>query len=76
MIEQTVSSTQALFLALVQYPDVIKEAQAELDAVVGNSRLPTFEDAPKLPYILALIKELLRWHVSGVSSHISKIFAD
>lgn len=33
----------------------------ELDAVVGNNRLPTFSDRPNLPYIDALIKEVLRW---------------
>ncbi len=37
------------------------EAQAELDAVVGRARLPTFADAPQLPYVRAIIKEVLRW---------------
>ena len=42
-------------------PDVQKKAQAELDAVIGTSRLPEFSDEDSLPYIRALIKELLRW---------------
>lgn len=62
--DTTVSSIQGFFLAMANYPEVQKMAQEELDAVVGN-RLPTFEDAPNLPYLRALIKELLRWHNIG-----------
>ncbi|KAI0270342.1 cytochrome P450 [Russula aff. rugulosa BPL654] len=36
-------------------------AHAELDAVIGRTRLPTFADYPHLPYIRAMVKELLRW---------------
>jgi cytochrome P450 len=43
------------------YPDALREAQAEIDAVVGNDRLSTFEDRDRLPYINAMVKELLRW---------------
>jgi len=48
-------------LAIVMYPDVQKHAQEELDAVVGRTRAPTFSDLPHLPYILAMVKEALRW---------------
>ncbi|KAN0132228.1 Cytochrome P450 [Lactarius tabidus] len=48
-------------LAMVTYPEVQKRAQAELDAVVGRSRTPTFADLPHLPYIRAMVKEALRW---------------
>lgn len=44
------------------YPRVLKKAQAELDAIVGTKRLPTFSDRPNLPYLEALFTELLRWH--------------
>lgn len=44
------------------YPDVQQKAQAELDAVVGPDRLPELSDSSSLPYLNALIKELLRWH--------------
>jgi cytochrome P450 len=44
------------------YPEVMKKAQAEIDAVVGNDRLPTFADREHLPYINALAKEVLRWN--------------
>lgn len=45
------------------YPEVLKKAQAELDAVVGPHRLPDFEDRDALVYVNAIIKEALRWHV-------------
>lgn len=44
-------------------PHVQRKAQAELDAVVGKDRLPTFADRASLPYMSALVKEVLRWHV-------------
>jgi cytochrome P450 len=52
-------------LAMVTYPEVQKRAQAELDAVVGRSRTPTFADLPHLPYIRAMVKEALRWQPVG-----------
>ncbi|KAI0677671.1 CyP450 monooxygenase [Trametes maxima] len=61
--DTTFSSVVAFFLAMVNYPDVQSQAQAELDAVVGSSRLPDFEERPDLPYINAVVKECMRWHV-------------
>jgi cytochrome P450 len=45
------------------FPEVQKKAQAEIDAVVGNDRLPSFSDRSQLPYVEALVKEVLRWNV-------------
>ena len=53
----------SIFLALVLFPQVQRRAQAELDAVIGRDRLPTFNDRPHLTYIEALCKELLRWQM-------------
>lgn len=44
------------------YPDVQKKAQAELAAVVGSERLPGLEDRDTLPYVNAVVKELIRWY--------------
>lgn len=52
----------SFFLAMVLYPEVQKKAQAELDAVVGADRFPTFEDRAQLPYVDAMVKEVLRWN--------------
>jgi cytochrome P450 len=47
------------------YPDVQRKAQAEIDQIVGNSRLPNFSDEGALPYVQAVLKEALRWHPVG-----------
>jgi cytochrome P450 len=47
-------------LAMVQNPRVAKKAQSELDSVLQNQRLPTFEDQSALPYIQCILKECLR----------------
>lgn len=52
----------SFFLALSLHPGVVKKAQHEIDSVIGNERLPTFEDRPHLPYINALVMEVFRWH--------------
>ncbi|TFB01701.1 Cytochrome P450 monooxygenase yanC [Trichoderma ghanense] len=48
------------FQAMLVFPDVAKEAQAEIDRVCGN-RMPDLNDFPDLPYIRACMKESLRW---------------
>lgn len=53
----------SLFLALILFPEVQKRAQAELDSVISRDSLPTYDDKPRLPYIEAISKELLRWHM-------------
>ena len=46
---------------MVAHPEYQRRAQAELDAVVGRSRVPTFSDISSLPYMQAMVKEVLRW---------------
>jgi cytochrome P450 len=46
---------------MIAFPEAQRRAQAELDAVVGRDRLPTIADAPRLPYLGAVIREVLRW---------------
>ena len=48
-------------LAMITYPDVQRKAQEELDRVIGRSRVPTLEDRDRLPYIRAILREILRW---------------
>ena len=58
----TTSSMMAWWtLAMLAYPETQARAQAEIDAVVGRARLPTFTDYPHLPYVRAMVKEVLRW---------------
>lgn len=62
---------------MMLYPDVQKRAQAEIDRVVGNDRLPNFDDRAELPYIECLVKEILRWKVVSPMGivHLSSSFS-
>jgi len=64
-----------LILGLTAYPDVVRKAQEELDRVIGSNRMPTFEDSAELPYIRAMVKEVLRWRatINGVFSHYTTV---
>ncbi|PBK94399.1 cytochrome P450 [Armillaria gallica] len=53
-------------LAMIVYPETEKRAQTEIDAVVGRDRLPSFADYEHLPYIRAMVKEVLRCRSLGV----------
>lgn len=59
--ETTYAAMSWFVLAMITNPEIQKRAQAELDAVVGRSRVPTFSDASSLPYVHAIVKEVLRW---------------
>ena len=53
---------ETFFLAMTLSPEVMKKAREELDRVIGKERLPEFSDGDNLPYIDAVVKELLRWN--------------
>ncbi|KAI0292399.1 cytochrome P450 [Russula brevipes] len=59
--ETTYTAMSWWALAMIAHPEVQRRAQAELDTVVGRSRVPTFADFSSLPYIQAIVKEVLRW---------------
>ncbi|KAK0240536.1 cytochrome P450 [Armillaria nabsnona] len=63
--DTTVASVYAFFKAMLLYPEVQAKAQAEIDAVIGDDRLPRFDDRERLPYINALVLEVTRWHNVG-----------
>jgi len=47
---------------MILNPKVMKKAQEELHRVVGKGELPDFSHKDDLPYIDALMKEVLRWN--------------
>ncbi|KAK0185239.1 cytochrome P450 [Armillaria mellea] len=47
--DTTVASIYAFFKAMLLYPDIQAKAQAEIDAVIGDDRLPRFDDRERLP---------------------------
>ena len=55
---------------MLAYPETQARAHAELDAVIGRTRLPTFADYQHLPYIRAMVKEVLRWRpITPIVAH-------
>ncbi|KAF9218869.1 cytochrome P450 [Gyrodon lividus] len=62
-IDTTITMISHFILAMVQHPEVLKRAQAEVDAVVGQNRLPACKDRELLPYCNALFTETMRWAV-------------
>lgn len=72
--DTTASTLCTAFLALVTHSETLHAAHHELDTIVGADRSPTFEDEANLPYIRALVKEVLRWRpvaVLGGTPHAS-----
>lgn len=43
------------------HPEIQHKAQSELQAAVGSQRLPGFDDMENLPFVRAILKEVLRW---------------
>ncbi|KAI0310501.1 CyP450 monooxygenase [Amylostereum chailletii] len=62
--DTTFSTITSFFLAMAVHPAAQRRAQAEIDAVVGRDRLPTFEDRASLPFADAIYREVLRWNPS------------
>ncbi|KAJ8482194.1 hypothetical protein ONZ45_g15042 [Pleurotus djamor] len=60
--ETTTSNLIKFILVLLLLPEVQTAGQEEVDKVVGNDRLPTFEDRASMPYTDLVLQELLRWH--------------
>ncbi len=42
------------------YPQTQQQAQADLDEIIGNDRMPEPSDLEKLPYIRQIMKETVR----------------
>ncbi|EJT98919.1 cytochrome P450, partial [Dacryopinax primogenitus] len=59
---------------LLHHPHIMRAAQESIDVVCGL-RPPSFEDREKLPYIEALIKEMMRWG-SGVPAGIPHVASE
>ncbi|KAJ7618699.1 cytochrome P450, partial [Roridomyces roridus] len=47
--------------AMLANPEAQRKAQSEIDDLTKGKYLPTFEDEDSLPYVSALVKEVLRW---------------
>jgi len=65
MLEGGSDTSSAIIIAFVhamtKWPEVLKKAQSEIDAIMGEDRSPVWEDYAKLPYVAATVKEANRW---------------
>nr|BAL05126.1 cytochrome P450 [Phanerodontia chrysosporium] len=59
--DTTIITLEFFILAMLQHPEVQRRAQADLERVVGNARLPSIHDQALLPCITAIMHESLRW---------------
>lgn len=57
--DTSASTLITCILAMRAFPEALLPAWEELDRVVGRTRSPDFKD--DLPYMRALVKEVLRW---------------
>ncbi|EAU87714.2 cytochrome P450 [Coprinopsis cinerea okayama7 len=64
--DTTLGSALTFYLLMALHPDIQRNAQEELDQVVGPRRLPDFEDRDKLVYCNAVLKELMRYHQDDI----------
>lgn len=58
---QTTSAVTSFCHAMAKYPNIQKRAQDDIDRAVGNERLPLLQDRQQLPFVDAIMSEVLRW---------------
>jgi len=61
MSPKTAATIHTFILAMVLYPDVQARARAELNQVVKHDKIPSLHDRDSLPYLEAVLREVLRW---------------
>ncbi|KAJ7300689.1 cytochrome P450 [Mycena albidolilacea] len=59
--DTTVSALSTFVLAMLANPEAQKKAQEEIDSITSGKYLPTFNDEASMPYVSALVKEVMRW---------------
>ncbi|KAG2135100.1 cytochrome P450 [Suillus clintonianus] len=57
-----------VLMAAACFPEEQAKVHAELDAVIGRHRVPTFADQKSLPLLQAFITEALRWRPSATGA--------
>ncbi|THV07132.1 cytochrome P450 [Dendrothele bispora CBS 962.96] len=58
----TVGTLCSFTLAMSLFPEIQERAHAAVTAALGQYRLPDFSDYGKIPYLDALVNEVLRWN--------------
>ncbi|KAG1720853.1 cytochrome P450, partial [Suillus paluster] len=73
--DSTTLAICTVLMAAAMFPEEQAKVQAELDAIVGRQRAPTFADGQSLPQLHAFIFEALRWRPmfpSGIAHRSTK----
>ena len=65
MVFQTSSTLQIFILTMLLYPEIQEKANAEIVRTIGCDRIPEFHEVDAIPYVHAVVKELLRWQPVG-----------
>ncbi|KAI6117223.1 cytochrome P450 [Pisolithus croceorrhizus] len=60
--ETTASVLKTVVLVMILYPDVQEKVHAELDTIIGRGTIPTSADKLRLPYLQAVLYEVMRWN--------------
>ncbi|KAH8112914.1 cytochrome P450 [Phellopilus nigrolimitatus] len=63
--DTTVSALLSFMLLMAVHPDVQRRAQAEVDEKIGRGSLADFGQLDDLPYLTAILKEVLRFAPVG-----------
>ncbi|ROV98480.1 hypothetical protein VPNG_08535 [Cytospora leucostoma] len=65
LLEGGTDTMATLILTLLQamalHPHIQEEAQAHIDSVLDGTRMPSWADYKRLPYVAMVVKELHRW---------------
>ncbi|KAJ3563538.1 hypothetical protein NP233_g8881 [Leucocoprinus birnbaumii] len=59
--ETTVVAMWNFVLLMTLHPEIQEKARREVDTVVGHDRFPQFSDKASMPYLAAVLKEVIRW---------------
>ncbi|KAF8977340.1 cytochrome P450 [Cyathus striatus] len=74
--ETTYSALSHFILEMVLFPEFQRKGQQEIDRVIGRSRLPELSDRSSLPYVEAIVQEVLRWNTVVPSGIPHRTIAD
>lgn len=60
-LDTTGQTLEIFVMAAVKHPNAVAKVQEELSSVVGQNRLPEWDDMENMPFVNAFINEVLRW---------------
>ncbi|KAG1877091.1 cytochrome P450 [Suillus tomentosus] len=61
-MDTSATALQIFLLTMVLYPDVQARARAEIDQAVKHDKMPCLDDRASMPYLDAILHEVLRWY--------------